>query len=176
MGRGTRELVTTWIPFGDNPVEMGSLAVLEGSHTLAGFEKLRATYGEIDHEKIGLSGTGWFTLDPDEVGQIGGKWKTADFQAGDVLCFTMHTMHMSTTNVTDKVRISCDVRWQPADQPTDPRYVGEIDIDSFAKAGLYSKDDEKQDADANSVASAVSVTMSELKRQWGFQTAQLNED
>ena len=67
MGRGTRELITTWIPFGDNPVEMGSLAVLEGSHSLAGFEKLRATYGEIDHEKIGLSGTGWFTLDPDEV-------------------------------------------------------------------------------------------------------------
>ena len=83
---------------------------------------------------------------------------------------------MSTTNVTDKVRISCDVRWQPADQPSDPRYVGEIDIDSFAKAGLYSKDDEKQDIDTDSVTSAVSVTMSELKRQWGFQTSQLNED
>ena len=67
MGRGTRELITTWIPFGDNPIEMGSLAMLEGSHALVDFEKLRSTYGEIDHEKIGLSGTGWFTLDPDEV-------------------------------------------------------------------------------------------------------------
>ena len=34
--------------------------------------------------------TGWFTEDPFEITQkFGGIWKTSDFQAGDVLIFTM---------------------------------------------------------------------------------------
>ena len=103
-----------------------------------------------------------------QVGRMGGQWKTTDFLAGDVLCFKMHTLHMSTTNVTDRVRISCDVRWQPADEPMDPRYVGEIDIASFTKAGLYSDDGDKGEVEK------ATVTMSELKRQWGFETSSPN--
>ena len=34
MGRGTSNLLTIWTPFGDNPIEMGSLAVVENSHKL----------------------------------------------------------------------------------------------------------------------------------------------
>ena len=32
MGRGTENLYTTWIPFGDNPPEMGSLCMLHKSN------------------------------------------------------------------------------------------------------------------------------------------------
>ena len=34
MGRGTSNLLTIWTPFGDNPIEMGSLAVVESSHKM----------------------------------------------------------------------------------------------------------------------------------------------
>ena len=57
-----------------------------------------------------LDGTGWFSKDPREIKRLfGGEWKSADFEAGDLLVFTMQTMHMSTTNITDKVRLSADL-------------------------------------------------------------------
>ena len=55
MGRGTEELYTCWIPIGDIPVEMGTLAVLEGSSSLPQFQKLRNTYGQMDAEKINVN-------------------------------------------------------------------------------------------------------------------------
>ena len=184
MGRGTHELVTSWLPFGENPVEMGALAVLAGSHTLPGFAQLRSTYGTMDHERDGLDGTGWLSLDPAEPARFGGKWLTADFSPGDILVFGMQTMHMTTTNVTGRVRISCDVRWQPAWAPADPRYVGEIDIGSFAKAGLGKEEadgvavgptlrngeKERQHgaATAAKVAAEPKVTIGELKAKWGI--------
>jgi hypothetical protein len=50
---------------------------------------------------------------------------SGDFAAGDVILFGMHTLHMSTANLTDRVRVSCDVRWQPASLPVDDRYFGD---------------------------------------------------
>ena len=35
MGRGSENLYTTWIPFGDNPPEMGSLCMLHKSNQLS---------------------------------------------------------------------------------------------------------------------------------------------
>lgn len=50
----------------------------------------KSTYSAIDVEAIGLDGTGWFTEDPNELTeQFGGVWKTSDFEAGDVLIFSM---------------------------------------------------------------------------------------
>ena len=42
---------------------------------------------------------------------------------GDVILFGMHTMHASTTNLTSRFRLSCDVRFQPASEPADNRWV-----------------------------------------------------
>ena len=76
----------------------------------------------IQSRHIKLNGTGWLTMDPSDLTRYGSKWKTTDFAAGDVLIFSMQTLHMSTTNMTDKARISCDTRWQPSSEPLDPRY------------------------------------------------------
>ena len=38
-------------------------------------------------------------------------WKTADFKMGDVLIFTSRLVHMSTKNISNKLRISCDTRY-----------------------------------------------------------------
>ena len=52
MGGGSEQLLTCWVPVGDIPVEMGTLAVCKGSHRLPSFAKLGATYGKLDWEKV----------------------------------------------------------------------------------------------------------------------------
>lgn len=124
MGRGSPRLHTVWIPFGDIPVHQGTLAMCVGSHNLESFAILRETYGRMDVDRDRTEG--WFTRDPMEiVEKFGGRWLTAPFYAGDVILFGMHTMHASTTNLTNRFRLSCDVRFQPASEPADPRWVGE---------------------------------------------------
>ncbi|MBA2480261.1 MAG: phytanoyl-CoA dioxygenase family protein, partial [Planctomycetes bacterium] len=124
MGRGSANLYTTWTPIGDTPMDLGALAVLTGSHRLEAFAYLRETYGQMDVDRDHVEG--WFTSDPTElVDRFGGRWATADFRAGDALIFTMFTLHGSLTNVTNRFRITCDTRYQPADEPADERWVGE---------------------------------------------------
>ncbi len=122
MGRGSGNLHTVWIPFGDIPVDQGTLAVCKGSHDLPSFARIRDTYGHMDVDRDGIDG--WFTKDPMEiVEKFGGEWLTGDFFMGDVILFGMHTMHASTTNLTNRFRLSCDVRFQPASEPADHRWV-----------------------------------------------------
>ena len=124
MPRGSHRLHTTWIPFGDVPAEQGTLALCLGSHRLASFDALQQTYGRMDLDRDRIGGGGWFTSDPWEIpDRFGGQWATADMRAGDVIVFGMNTLHASTTNTTDRFRLSCDVRWQPSADPVDPRYV-----------------------------------------------------
>ena len=51
---------------------------------------------------------------------------TADFEASDLLVFDMRTLHGSLDNHSPRgrVRLSCDVRYQPAADPLDHRYFG----------------------------------------------------
>lgn len=124
MGRGSKRLLTCWTPFGDIPINQGTLAVCVGSHRLPEFAKVRDTYGhmDVDRDKV----EGWFTNDPMEVTQkFGGEWRTAEMRAGDVLIITMFTLHGSTNNTTNRWRLSCDTRFQPAADPVDERWVGE---------------------------------------------------
>ncbi len=122
MGRGSGNLHTVWVPLGDTPVDHGTLAVCRGSHNLPSFARIRDTYGRMDVDRDGIDG--WFTKDPMEiVEKFGGKWQTSEFFMGDVILFGMHTMHASTTNLTNRFRLSCDVRFQPASDPADERWV-----------------------------------------------------
>ena len=51
---------------------------------------------------------------------------SADFSVGDLLVFGMNTLHGSLDNhsAIGRVRLSCDVRYQPASDPLDERYFG----------------------------------------------------
>ena len=121
MGRGSRNLYTVWIPFGDTPIEHGNLAICRGSHNLPSFARIRDTYGRMDVDRDGIGG--WFERDPMQiVERFGGQWLGTNYRAGDVIIFGMHTMHASTTNLTDRYRLSCDVRYQPASEPVDERW------------------------------------------------------
>ncbi len=124
MGRGTQNLYTCWTPITEVTFDMGSLALLVGSHRGEAFERVRETYGkmDVDRDKV----TGWFSTDPLEmVEKFGGQWHTTEFQPGDVLIFGMYTMHASLTNTSNRYRISCDTRYQRASDPVDERWIGE---------------------------------------------------
>ena len=150
MGRGTPRLRTCWIPFDDLPVHRGVLAICEGSHKLDAFQRLRDTYGRLDVDRDRANGQ--LTQNPREILELfGGQWKTTHFHPGDILTFGMYTLHASTTNTTDRWRLSCDVRFQPASDPTDPRWMG---VAPPAHSQLQ---------DGSPIKS-----MAELRAQWGY--------
>ena len=143
MGRGTREkLLTAWVPLGDAPLRLGGLMILEGSHLKQ--DRLRhylerdvdayCTNGrhaaEIEAGKKNWEWGGGLSKDPVSLREkLGGRWLTTDFEAGDLLTFTMHTVHASLDNQSgDRMRFSSDSRYQPASLPADERWVGENPI------------------------------------------------
>lgn len=124
MGQGTHELYTAWTPVGDVPFSDGPLAILENSHRL---EELKNTYGKLDVDRDRDNnpyGGGWFSKNPAEVQErFGGRWLTTAFQAGDVLVFTMFSLHCSLDNTSPRVRLSTDSRYQRASAPIDTRWI-----------------------------------------------------
>jgi hypothetical protein len=150
MGRGSQRLHTCWLPIADLPVAQGTLCVCVGSHNLPGFAKLRDTYGKMDVDRDLVDG--WFSSDPREItAKFGGYWATTDFRAGDMLAFGLYTMHASTTNLTDRWRLSCDVRFQPAADSVDERWIGETPIAHYAWNNPENK----------------LVAMAEARERWG---------
>ncbi len=150
MGRGSKRLMTCWVPFGDLPIEQGTLAICKGSHNEPGFEKLRNTYGKMDVDRDNVAG--WFTMNPREITDtFGGRWLANDVRAGDLITFGMHLMHASTTNITDRWRISCDIRFQPAEEPADQRWIGQ------APGGHHRSPE----------APAQAVPIEEARKKWG---------
>ena len=139
MGRGTREkLMTAWVPLGDASKTLGGLMMLEGSHLQ--HERLRhylerdvdtyCTNGrhaeEIESGKKQWEWTGALSKDPVSLREkLGGRWLTTDFQAGDMITFSMHTVHASLDNASGNLlRFSSDSRYQPASLPADERWIG----------------------------------------------------
>ncbi|MEU3479147.1 phytanoyl-CoA dioxygenase family protein [Streptomyces sp. NPDC033754] len=135
MGRGTPRVYTSWVPLGDLTRDMGGLMVLEKSHHV---ERIRHEYSERDVDEYcanhpdaaeWLAGTkswdGKLSDDPVAVQRSwGGRWLGAEFRAGDVVVFSIHTVHGSTDNLSDRVRLSVDARYQSAAEPADERWVG----------------------------------------------------
>ena len=120
MGRGTKELYTLWTPFGRVPPDMGPLAICLGSHR---WQEVIETYGQDDVDRDVTPGI--FTNDPSElVDRFGGRWATTTFEPGDAMIVSMHLLHASLKNLTDRYRISCDTRYQRASQPQDERWSG----------------------------------------------------
>ena len=137
MGRGTRNLLTCWIPYGDVPLDLGGLMVLENSHLQS--ERIRAyldtdvdSYCENRPKEVakvkeggGWSHPGWLSTNPVSLRQkLGGRWLTADWKAGDFITFRMDLVHGSLDNHTDQIRLSSDTRYQRASEPIDGRWVG----------------------------------------------------
>jgi len=144
MGRGTHNLYTAWTPFGDIPLQMGGLAILEKSHL---HRRINENYGRKDVDTFcanrdnghAIGNGGSLSRHPAKLREnLGGRWLTADFRAGDLLTFTMNTIHCGVDNHSDQYRLSSDTRYQLASEPADERWIGENPIahGPDAKKGL----------------------------------------
>ena len=123
MNRGSAHVVTIWIPLGPVPGSDGPLLVVEGSHRLV---ELIAGYRGLDVDRDPAR-SGSLAEDPVTIAERhGARLLTADFAAGDIVLFGPFTLHGSFDNVSPegRVRLSCDVRYQPAADPVDDRWVG----------------------------------------------------
>ncbi len=138
MSRGTPDLLSTWVPIGDAPLRVGGLMILENSHRQA--ERLQpylsrdvddyCTNGplaeKIESGELLYEWDGTLSKNPASLREkLGGRWLTADYQAGDILIFTMRTVHASLDNQSNQVRLSVDTRYQLASEPADERYMVE---------------------------------------------------
>lgn len=106
--QGTTSLTAAWIPLGDCPRELGSLAVLRGSHR-AGVLPLRFALGPGNRQA---------DVHDDVLAEC--TWVTTDFAAGDVVLFPSLTVHAALNNATFAMRLSVDFRYQrDGDELTD---------------------------------------------------------
>jgi len=123
MNRGSERVVTAWIPLGPVPVADGPLVIVEGSHR---FDHLIDAYRGLDVDRD-RDRPGSFDDDPvTVVERHGTRLLTSDFAPGDMVLFGPFTLHGSCDNTSTegRVRLSCDVRYQPAADPADDRWVG----------------------------------------------------
>jgi hypothetical protein len=142
MGRGTKRLYTAWTPLGDIPLTTGGLLVLENSHK---HDRLNKGYGSKDvdtfcenkvgpdYKRMGGGGNitdgGWLSKDPVKLRKnLGGRYLSADYRAGDLLVFSVFTVHTSLDNHSDEIRLSSDTRYQLASDPIDERWIGDEPI------------------------------------------------
>ncbi len=137
MGRGTHELLTCWIPYGDILTELGGLIVLEGSH-LQGKHLRDYLERDVDaycenrprHLEMVREGKwvwpGHLSTNPVTLRKkLGGRWLTADWKMGDLITFKMNLIHGSLDNRThDRLRLSSDTRYQLTSLPVDERWIG----------------------------------------------------
>jgi len=142
MGRGTHDVMTAWIPYGDVSLELGGIMMLEKSHKQQG--RLRKYLeGDVDtycsnrgpyKHKGGELSSNPVTLRE----KLGGRWLTAEFQMGDLITFGMKMVHGSLDNSTNRYRLSSDTRYQLASEPIDHRWVGE-DTQEYAEKNRIGK-------------------------------------
>ena len=96
------EMITAWVPITDATKELGCLGVLPGSHR----RKL------IPHCPMPTQ----MTIPDALIGSDGVL--PIPMTAGSVLFMTRYTAHMSLPNVSNELRWSFDLRYQPTGQPT----------------------------------------------------------
>jgi len=113
---GDPECFTVWIPLHNCPTEVGPLQILEGSNHF-GFQ---THIDENLHVPEIPSGT-----------EMGNEWAGGDLNAGDVLIFHSLTVHAAAPNVSDRIRVSLDCRFQD--------YARAVNPANFAFAGESGK-------------------------------------
>jgi hypothetical protein len=124
FARGSKLIHTVWTALGEIPPCDGPLVVAQGSHRFADLIEpiLAIDYESKESPRVAISQSA-----VDLVRQRNARLLTAHFEPGDMVVFSMTTLHGALDNHSPigRTRLSCDVRWQPAADPVDPRYMGE---------------------------------------------------
>ena len=121
--RKTQKVLTCWLVFTDITMDKGPLFIIEGSHK---FSDIKTKYKGFDvdiHKHMKA------TIDTNPITfaqERNTKILTTQFNPGDVLIFGMYTVHGTFENYANdkKIRLTCDIRFQPNNELRDPRYFG----------------------------------------------------
>ncbi len=121
--RKTQKILTCWLVFTDITIDKGPLFIIEGSHK---FSDIKTKYKGFDvdihkHMKATID-----TNPIDFAQERNTKILTTQFNPGDALIFGMYTVHGTFENYAkdNKIRLTCDIRFQPNNELRDPRYFG----------------------------------------------------
>ena len=102
--QGTEEVYTAWVPLMNCDKSVGGLQVATGSHKQGVYQ-----FG------IGNGAGGIEIVDP-----LTGRWVGSEMALGDVLLFHSMLVHKGVPNVSDKLRMSFDARYQRVSDPFNP--------------------------------------------------------
>ncbi len=131
--QGSFDTYAAWMPLGPCPRDLGSIAVLQGSHRF-GLLPMRASRGAGNRT----------TMPRADLATL--PWVSGDFAAGDVLVFHSLTVHRSLVNRSDRLRLSVDYRYSSAAEPVTDAvlrpHFGRLDWDDVyrdwqSRAGCY---------------------------------------
>ncbi|MBH68273.1 MAG: hypothetical protein CMM58_07965 [Rhodospirillaceae bacterium] len=122
--RATKQVLTCWIALTNIPLEKGPLFVVEGSHM---FKDIKDEFKDFDVDRHKGKKASIEEHPVVFAEQRQARLLTAAFRPGDVLIFGMYTVHGALENhaLDSRIRLTCDIRYQPASEPQDPRYFGE---------------------------------------------------
>ena len=121
--RKTQKVLTCWLVFTEVTLDRGPLFIIEGSHN---FKEIQEKYNGFDVD-IHKNKKATIDIHPvDFAKKRNTKILTAEFKPGDALIFGMYTVHGTFENHAkdNKIRLTCDIRFQPKNEPKDPRYFG----------------------------------------------------
>ncbi len=99
---GDEETFTAWLALHDCPIEQGPLRVMDGSHRFG----RQPTVGESGCISPGT--------------ERGDKWVGGEIHAGDLLLFSSLTVHEAAPNISNRLRISLDWRFQSYQRAINP--------------------------------------------------------
>ncbi len=102
---GDTKCYTAWIPLHNCPIDTGPLQILEGSHR----------FGFQPHDDANL-----YVPEIPSGKEIGINWVGGQINVGDVLIFHSLTVHAAAPNLSERLRISLDCRFQDARRVFNP--------------------------------------------------------
>jgi phytanoyl-CoA hydroxylase len=111
-GADASPVITVWIPLVDATFENGCLHIIPRTH------KRRL----LSHHSETYSGTGYTELDQNHIRPHTTEVVALPIKAGGAIVFNDRLIHSSTTNSSNHVRWSVDLRYQPVDQDPMPQH------------------------------------------------------
>lgn len=139
---GTESVLSSWIPLGDTPLEMGGLTYLEGSDAYgrqmeAEFAARNASLSpeeRISAYNKNMTATGGIGKDLSAlVNRYQSRWLVADYEAGDMVIHTGYIIHAATQNDSpeERLRLSTDIRYQRIRDEIDARWQNHWSLDDM---------------------------------------------
>lgn len=103
LGYLTQDFCTAWIPLTEIDELLGGLAVVPGSHRGGVRAQTGAASSSLKTAKDQVF----------ELPSADERWVTTTYSPGDLVVFASMTLHKGYPNTSDRLRLSCDFRYQP---------------------------------------------------------------